>query len=74
MNLKSRVRKSIVELGVIRMTPANVVIDSIALIRQELRQLESQLNDLQSRCDHQFTNKTTHQQCERCQFVESFHY
>ncbi|MDV6378351.1 hypothetical protein ORD22_08840 [Sporosarcina sp. GW1-11] len=56
------------------MTTANSLVYDIALTRQNLRQLELRLKQLQANCIHRFTESTTHRECKKCKFVESIHY
>lgn len=56
------------------MMTANTLIRHITIQCQSLRQLETQLNELQANCTHQFTETTTHRECEKCRLLESLHY
>ncbi len=50
------------------------LVKEIADLRKQLSKLEKQLKDIQRRCIHHFREGETYRICQKCQFVESYHY
>lgn len=50
------------------------LVRNIAIQSDELASLEKQLKDIQHQCTHEYKEEQTYRVCQKCQYVESFHY
>lgn len=56
------------------MSAAEQLMKDIVMQRNQLALLEKQLQEIQLQCAHDFLEEQTHRTCQKCNFVESYHY